>query len=53
MIFVYLTDFMFEPETRDNMSPKDYIIFIVNDLIARIKRKAIYICDSDMDIGKA
>lgn len=53
MIFMYLTDILLEPETIDNMPLKDYIVFIFNDLIARIKRKAVYICDSDMDIGKA
>lgn len=53
MIFFYLTDFMLGPEHEEGITQKEYILGVFNDLIARIKRKAVYICDSDMDIGKA
>lgn len=57
MIFFYLTDFMSGPvhldESGQPMSEKEYIVAVFNDLIQRIKRKAVYVCDSDMDIGKA
>lgn len=35
------------------MTNKEYIVSVFNDLIKRIRRKAVYCCDSDMDIGKA
>ena len=53
MLLFYLTDFNLGPEHADGQSQKDYIVGVFNDLIQRIKRKAVYICDSDMDIGKA
>ena len=53
MIFFYLTDFMVGPTHINGQSQKEYIVEVFMDLIQRIKRKAVYVCDSDMDIGKA
>jgi predicted nucleic acid-binding protein len=39
-------------ENGNTTSVKDFVVFMFNDLIIRIKRKAVYCCDSDMDIGK-
>lgn len=57
MIYHYLLDFSQGPIHLDpegnRMSQKTYIVDVFNDLIRRITRKAVYCCDSDMDIGKA
>ena len=59
MTFFYLTDFNLGPN-HDNRNPlkeyqsqRDYITKVFKDLISNIRRKAAYVVDSDLDLGKA
>lgn len=59
MTFFYLTDFNQGPTNgndhpdKEYQSQKEYITGVFDDLIKNIKRKAAYIIDADMEIGKA
>jgi hypothetical protein len=59
MTFFYLTDFNQGPTNgnddpaKEYQSQKEYITGVFDDLIKNIKRKAAYLIDADLEIGKA